>query len=140
VKNPIEHFPGYMLRVASNSLMSELSQSLSTLNLRVSEATVLMFIHENPGIRQSEIGSKISIARANMAPLIGRLEKSGLLRKSPIDGRSYGLFLTEIGESTTSKVLSVVIDHEKTIENSIPRHIYKTFLETLKQMSNLDLD
>jgi len=79
LKNPIKHLPGYMLRVASQKLMTQLSQSLMPLNLRVSEATVLMFIRENPGIRQSEIGHKINIARANMAPLIGKLEKSGLV-------------------------------------------------------------
>jgi len=138
--NPIRHFPGYILRVVSHKLMTELSQGLARLDLRVSEATVLMFISDNPGIRQSEIGSKINIARANMAPLIGKMEKRGIVSKQAIDGRSYGLFLTEDGKRITAEVISIVAEHEKNIEQNIPEEIYGSFMAALNSLNNSDSD
>jgi len=135
LKNPVKHFPGYMLRILSQKTMAQLSQSLQRIDLRVSEGTVLLFIQANPGIRQSEIGHEINIARANMAPLIGKLEKRGLIRKQAIDGRSYGLFLTNEGEGVTDEVARITHDHEQIIQNSIPEDIRKQFTEALSDMA-----
>ena len=58
-----------------------------------------MVIESNPNISQSEIGRMLDIAGANMAPLVGRLEKRELLERRPVDGRSHGLQLTAAGRA-----------------------------------------
>ena len=135
MKNPIGQYPGYLLRIVSQKYMGLLAQRLGELDLRISEATVLLFIQNNPGVRQSQIGKQINIARANMAPLVGKLEKRGYVSKEPIDGRSFGLFLTENGKAITSKVSYITMTHEKDIENAIPDNIKSQFLETLAELS-----
>ncbi len=124
-----------MLRVLSQQLIARLAANLHDLNLRVSEGTVLIFIKANPGIRQSQIGTEINIARANMAPLVGKLEKRGLIRKEAIDGRSFGLFLTKDGKVLTQKVLNIMQSHETQIEDAIPQDMKGSFVESLISIS-----
>lgn len=138
LQNPIEQYPGYLLRVVSQKYMGRLAEKLNVLELRVSEATVLRLIEKNRGIRQSQIGNQLNIARANMAPLVRKLEERGFVRKDPIDGRSYGLSLTNKGVAITNDVKAIMSAHEKGIENTIPESIRKQFLDTLVVLAKSD--
>lgn len=95
--NPLDLLLGYQLRRASQTMMADLEERLTSVGLRITEASVLLVIETNPDITQSEIGRVLSIQRANMAPLTTQLERSGLIQRTTSSGRAQALRLTKAG-------------------------------------------
>jgi hypothetical protein len=95
MKDPLSDLVGYALRRASSAMMEDMAKRMGALGLRTSEASVLMLIRANPGITQSDLCRALGIQRANMAPLIARMEARKLVARSRSDGRSFGLAVTE---------------------------------------------
>ena len=136
--DPLENYPGYSLRRASAASMAKLARRFSALDLRPTEASVLMVIDANPNITQSEIGRMLDIVSANMAPLVSRLVDRDLLERQPVDGRSHGLSLTRRGTEITRKVKTAVADHEEELLAQVPVGQRKAFLAILRTMWNSD--
>ena len=74
MKDPLLDLPGYVLRRASAAALSELNQRLAPLRLRHGDAAFLLLIAAAPGSNQSEVGRILDIERANMVPLVARLD------------------------------------------------------------------
>ncbi len=134
VVDPLTHYPGYLLRRASAASMERLSSRLATLELRPSEASVLLVIHANPHIKQSQIGRLLDIAGANMAPLVGRLGRSGLIERHPVDGRSHGLTLSAAGRACAAKVDRIIKEHEEELLSQIPKAQRTAFISALQSL------
>ena len=132
--DPLENYPGYSLRRASATAMAKLARRVAELDLRPTEATVLLVIDANPNITQSEIGRMLDIASANMAPLVSRLVDRELLERQPVDGRSHGLVLTNTGKNITAKVKKTVAMHEEELLSKIPAAERKAFLAILRSL------
>ena len=97
--DPLAALPGYALRRAANAMMAELGERLSGEGLRVSDATVLMLAGDGARSTASQIGKTLDIKRANMVPLLDRLETAGLIAREPIDRKSLAIVLTDAGEA-----------------------------------------
>ncbi len=95
----LRHRPGYALRRAANAMMAELARRLGTIDLRIAEASVLLLIDGRTDATASEIGRILDIQRANMVPLLNRLEEAGLIERRPIDGKSQAVLLTGAGRA-----------------------------------------
>jgi DNA-binding MarR family transcriptional regulator len=132
--DPLESYPGYLLRRISAAAMTELATRLAGLALRPTEASVLLVIHENPGITQSEIGRLLDIASANMAPLAGRLRKRELTLRTRVDGRSQGLSLSSAGRRLALQVRAVVRQHESDLLAKIPEPQRKALVDALRAL------
>jgi DNA-binding MarR family transcriptional regulator len=132
--DPLENYPGYSLRRASAAAMAKLARRFAKLDLRPTDAAVLMVIDANPNITQSEIGRMLDIASANMAPLASRLADRGLVERLPVDGRSHGLALTSAGSKITVKAKQAAADHEEEIFSKIPPAQRKAFLTILRSL------
>lgn len=96
--DPLTHSPGYSLRRASNAMMGELAQRLAPHGLRMADVSVMMLVEANQQVTASAVGRALDIQRANMVPLLKRLEDVGLIERAPIDGKSQGLSLTDAGK------------------------------------------
>lgn len=97
--DPLSNRPGYALRRAANAMMDELARRLAEIDLRIAEASVLLLIAGRHDATASEIGRVLDIQRANMVPLLARLEAAGLIARRPIDGKSQAVLLTALGEA-----------------------------------------
>jgi len=93
----LRHRPGYALRRAANAMMTELARRLAAIDLRIAEASVLLLVDRREDATASEIGRVLDIQRANMVPLLARLEEAGLIERRPIDGKSQAVLLTALG-------------------------------------------
>ena len=123
MRDPLPSFPGYALRRAANATAAELAGRLAELELRQSDASVLILIGENPGVTASAIGRSLDIQRANMVPLLKRLEDAGLIDRVPIDGKSRGLELTQAGRERTAAARALVETFEaELIARVAPEH------------------
>ena len=118
MRDPLPKFPGYALRRAANATAAELSVRLGEVGLRQSDVSVLMLIDANPRVTASAIGRQLDIQRANMVPLLKRLE--GLIDRVPIDGKSQGLELSPAGRDRLAEARKVVEDFEAALIARVP--------------------
>jgi DNA-binding MarR family transcriptional regulator len=120
MRDPLPSLPGYALRRAANATAAELAGRLTDLGLRQSDVSVLILIAENPGVTASAIGRALDIQRANMVPLLNRLEDLGLIERAPIDRKSRGLRLTVHGQERLAAARKVVEDFEADLIRRVP--------------------
>jgi DNA-binding MarR family transcriptional regulator len=132
--DPLKNLPGYALRRASLAVMAELARRLAKMNLRPTEASVLVVIEANPGITQSEVGQLLEIARANMTPLAARLLDRDLIVRSRVDGRSHGIRLSAAGRQLTRKARQAMAENEAALLGRIPRADHAAFLQALRAL------
>jgi DNA-binding MarR family transcriptional regulator len=120
MRDPLPSFPGYALRRAANATAAELAGRLCELGLRQSDVSVLILIAENPGVTASAIGRALDIQRANMVPLLNRLEDANLIEREPIDRKSRGLELTALGHERLTAARKVVEGFEAELIQRVP--------------------
>ena len=120
MRDPLPAFPGYALRRAANATAAELAGKLAPIGLRQSDASVLILIGENPGVTASALGRALDIQRANMVPLLKRLEDAGLIERVPIDKKSLGLGLTPLGREKLAEARAVIEAFERDLVQRIP--------------------
>ncbi len=120
VHDPLSHLPGYALRRAANAMMAELSQRLAPLSLRITEASVLLLIGTRTDLTSSEMGRILDIQRANMVPLLARLENADLITRQPLDRKSQAIILTICGIGVLAKVQIITDQFEADLLHRIP--------------------
>ena len=118
--DPLLRFPGYALRRAANSTAAELSARLAKVELRQSDASLLMLVASNPGATSSALGRALGIERANMVPLLKRLEEAGLIGREAIDGKSQGLRLTAEGQRRLAEARAIIEAFEDELVARVP--------------------
>ncbi len=134
MKDPLRDFPGYALRRASVRQMAELATRLAPLELSFTEASILLMIAANPGTTLSAMGKILDIKRANMTPLVARIESRGLVERTPINGRSQGLSLSLKGLALHQKLIEVISDFEESLCERVPEHLRPSLLPILKAL------
>ncbi|HWU04436.1 MAG TPA: MarR family transcriptional regulator [Novosphingobium sp.] len=120
MSDPLATLPGYVLRRASSAALAGLNKRLARLGLRHVDASLLLIVSTRPGITQSEAGRILDIQRANMVPIVARLEGRGLLDRRRADGRSQGLYLSEEGAALADGVHEAVETHERDLLDRLP--------------------
>jgi DNA-binding MarR family transcriptional regulator len=120
MEDTLSKLAGYSLRRASAAMQAEFAVLLQPMGLRPTDASMLVIIGANPGISQSTLGQSLAVQRANMVPLIARLEENGYIARKALDGRSFGLSLTPSGEETCDQVAAVMDLHQQRIMDRIP--------------------
>jgi DNA-binding MarR family transcriptional regulator len=132
--DPLNNYPGYLLRRASAIAMGNLAKRLKALDLSPTEATVLNVIDANPNASQSDIGRLLDIASANMAPLASRLAERDLIERRPVDKRSHGLVLTGAGRKMMAKIKKSFAEHEADLLARIPKAQREYFFSSLRAL------
>lgn len=118
--DPLAHLPGYSLRRAASTMMAELATRLAPLDLRIGDASVLLVIDDQPGITASALGRTLDIQRANMVPLLARLETAGLILRVPLDRKSLSLQLTTTGRERFEQARAVTQQFEADLMAKVP--------------------
>ena len=133
--DPLFSLPGYVLRRAANAMMAELAARLSELDMRISDASVLLLIAGRHDMTSSDIGKILDIQRANMVPLLNRLEGSGLIRRVPIDRKSQAIVLTDEGQNRLLQVRAVTHRFESDLLERIPAEHRAHFVPALQALA-----
>lgn len=121
--NPLRNLPGYALRRAANTMMAELAERLSDVGLKIADAALLQLVGERSDMNSSDIGRLLDIQRANMVPLLARLELAGQIRRQPIDRKSQAIVLTEAGLHRLAEARKITAQFEDDLMARIPaRH------------------
>ena len=134
MQDPLAKLPGYALRRAANAMMADLSARLAALDLRIAEASVLMLVETRYDMTSSEIGRMLDIKRANMVPLLGRLESAGMIERLPIDRKSQAIILTAAGLDKLAEVKFITMQFETDLLMRIPAEHREHFVPALKAL------
>jgi len=121
MRDPLPDLPGYSLRRAANTAAGELAARLAKLELRQSDASVLILVGSNPGGTASALGRQLDIQRANMVPLLKRLEEAGLIARTPINGKAQGVELTASGREKLEAAMAVITAFEAELIARVPQ-------------------
>jgi len=116
----LDELIGYHLRRASNIMMADLTERLSVLCLTTTEASILVVLAAETAITQAEIGRRLSIKRANMAPIVAGLVARKLIVRGQSAGRSHPLHLSLKGKALASDVSVRMADNDAQFFASLP--------------------
>ena len=120
MQDPLVRFPGYALRRAANAAAAGLAALLRDIGLKQVDASLLMLIGDNPNVTASALGRLLDIQRANMVPLLKRLEDAAYIERKPIDGKSQGLALTAKGAEKRGEAQAIIDDFEAKLIERVP--------------------
>ena len=132
--DPLATLPGYLLRKAANAMMGELAALLAPLELRIIDASVLLLVTDRSDLTSSDIGKALDIQRANMVPVLARLEAAGLIRRQPLDRKSQAILLTATGRSWLREVEQVTQAFEAGLLARIPAAHREHFVPALRAL------
>jgi DNA-binding MarR family transcriptional regulator len=116
----LSHLPGYNLRRAANAMMAELATRLAAMDLRVADATVLLLLGGRTDLTSSDIGRTLDIQRANMVPLLNRLEAAGLIARQALNRKSQAIVLTTHGQVVLAEVCAITAQFEADLLARVP--------------------
>ncbi len=118
--DPLARLPGYALRRAASAMMAQLAARFATIDLRISDASVLQLIGTRSDMTSAEIGKVLDIQRANMVPLLNRLEQAALINRVPIDRKSQAIVLTATGLQRLHEVIAITHSFETELLRRVP--------------------
>ena len=103
-----------MLRV-SQKVERDLAEQLKIWGLNNAQFDVLARVGAAEGITQQELADSLLVTKGNVAQLLDRMQKRGLIERRP-QGRINRLFLTEEGRRTFAEVVPT---HETLIDEQL---------------------
>ena len=134
MQDPLSSLPGYLLRRASASALTELNQRLAAIDLNHTDVSLLMLIGANPGVTQSEAARMLGIQRANMVGLIARIEARGWLLRERVDGRSQALSLSSAGIGVLERAWVIVLAFETRLVERVPAELRHHVVPILRHL------
>jgi MarR family transcriptional regulator, 2-MHQ and catechol-resistance regulon repressor len=103
-----------LLRVAQRG-EQDLGEQLKGWGLNNAQFDVLAHVGANEGVMQQELADSLLVTKGNIAQLLDRMQKRGLIERRP-EGRTNRLFLTEMGRRTFAEVVPA---HEALIDERL---------------------
>jgi DNA-binding MarR family transcriptional regulator len=103
-----------LLRV-SQKVERDLAGQLKLWGLNNAQFDVLAHVGADEGITQQELADSLLVTKGNVAQLLDRMEKRGLIERRP-QGRINRLFLTNEGRRTFAEVVPA---HEAMIDDRL---------------------
>jgi DNA-binding MarR family transcriptional regulator len=134
MENPLLAYPGYLLRRASGSRLTQLAQYLEPLGVGVTEASILVLIGHNPDISQAECGRMLSIQRPNLNPIIRRFVERELVETTKGSGRILCLRLSAKGAALVKQIEAEFEAQEARIFAAVPAHLREELVPLLRAL------
>jgi DNA-binding MarR family transcriptional regulator len=132
-------YTGYLLRRAQIAVFDDFNRTFAALDLRPAQFSVLLVIHRNPGLKQSEVSAALGIQRTNFVALIDRLETRGLVSRDrmPGDRRSHALTLTAAGRECLRAAMAIQVRNEKRLADMLGPGGRERLLQLLAILADL---
>ncbi|HWV44343.1 MarR family transcriptional regulator [Pseudorhodoplanes sp.] len=125
---------GYSLRRAQVWVFQDFIRTLSVLDIRPAQYSVLVVIGANPGLSQAELADRLAIERARLVHMLDHLQHRGLTERlpSPTDRRTHALQLTREGQKLLKRAKALAARHEARLGEKLGPEARTQMLELLK--------
>ena len=106
---------GFALRRAQVHAFGRFIEALRPVDLKPAQFSVLLIIHHNPRLQQTDVCSALGIQKANFVPLLNELEARGLVARDVgrVDRRARELSLTPAGETLLARACELQRGYER---------------------------
>lgn len=129
---------GYMLRRAQSAVFGDFAATFARAGeaLTPGEFGLLVLVERNAGLSQMALAHALGIDRSTLVPILDRLQTRGLLvrQRSPTDGRTHALALTQAGAKAQARFARLVRAHEKRIAADLSPAEVRTLIELLERV------
>lgn len=127
---------GYFLRRAQVWVFQDFIKTLSAVDLRPAQYSVLVVIGANPGLSQAELADRLAIERARLVHMLDHLQKRGLTERlpSPTDRRTHALQLTREGQKVLKRAKALANKHEERLAQRLGPDAREQVLNLLGEM------
>ena len=117
----IEGRIGYHIRRLQVWIFRDFINSLSPLDIRPAQYSVLTVIAENPGLSQTDLSTTLGIESSRLVRILDVLESRELLtrKRAPNDRRSHALRLTAKGTKLLARAHLLADMHEARLAEKI---------------------
>lgn len=128
---------GSHLRRAELAVFERFQRIVADFGITPSEFGVMLLIHENSGLSQSDLGKAIKADRSTVVALIDRFEERKLATRevSPFDRRSHALRLTAAGQKMMNDLIPLVHEHERVIAAKLTQAEQAQLIELLGRIA-----
>lgn len=135
----LDELIGYNLRRAHGLQKQRFEAVFGPLGVRPVTLSALGTLYDNPDIKQTELGKRLNIKRANMAPLLAELGARGLISRRPseTDRRAQLVALTPTGRKLAARLLELHDRLEADLTRSLGAKESKQLLALLKKFRRL---
>lgn len=101
---------GFLVRLAQLRIYEAFHAGMARHGLTPTRYSVLALLHDNPGLRPSQIAEALRVKPSNMAPLLAQFEAEGLLERSahPAERRAVLIRLTASGRALFATIVNPV--------------------------------
>lgn len=105
---------GYNIRRAQIALWRDFGRTVADGNIRPGMFSVLVLVGANPGIAQVDLARELDQDKATIVGLIDELQRRRcvLRRRSRVDQRRHGIFLTPTGRRRLESLRHEMLEHE----------------------------
>lgn len=99
----------FPLYACAKEVVRQYRKPLEALNLTYTQYVVMMVLWEHGAMTEGELGRRIHLDSGTLAPLLKRLERFGLIKRSRANDneRKLNITLTDEGEALKEQALSV---------------------------------
>ncbi len=124
---------GYFLRRAQVWVFQDFIRTLSAIDIRPAQYSVLIVIGANPGLSQAELADKLAIERARLVHMLDQLAKRGVIERlaSPVDRRTHALQLTREGQKVLKRAKALAAKHEARLTEKLGADAHRELLRVL---------
>ncbi|WP_051310465.1 MarR family winged helix-turn-helix transcriptional regulator [Bradyrhizobium sp. Cp5.3] len=124
---------GYAVRRFQIWIFQDFVKTLSEVDIRPTQYSVMTVIGANPGLTQMAVAKRLGIERARLVHLLDSLESRRLVKriKSKADRRSHALHLTAQGATALAKFKRLAAEHERHVEGKIGKENREHLLRIL---------
>jgi DNA-binding MarR family transcriptional regulator len=125
---------GYALRRAQVWVFQDFIRTLSVIDIRPAQYSVLVVIGANPGLSQAELADRLAIERARLVHMLDHLQKRGLAERlpSPTDRRTHALQLTKEGQKLLKRAKALAARHEARLTEKMGAGAREEVMDLLK--------
>lgn len=128
---------GYAVRRFQIWIFQDFVQTLSAVDIKPTQYSVLTVIGANPGLSQMAVAQRLGIERARLVHLLDSLEDRKLVRRvrSRTDRRSHALHLTARGEASLRQFKLLAAEHERHVAEKIGKENREQLLRILSSFN-----
>jgi MarR family transcriptional regulator, transcriptional regulator for hemolysin len=132
-KYEIQHNFGFLVNDLTRLITSEFNDLMSPIDLTRSQWRVIVYLHREDGLSQSELAELLSVGKVTIGGLVDRLEHAGWIerRDDANDRRTKRAYLTQKGKAIESEMTKKGGELTRRILRSLSSDEQQTLIDML---------
>ncbi len=130
--------PGFLIRRLHQISVAIFINECTTAELDITAVQwgILSIVSEYPGVGQIEISAELGLDRSNVANVVDRLTKRGLLRQklSAADQRKKAITITKAGQKLMADLEACALRFQRKLLNPLAENEREIFVELLTRL------